>query len=186
MAEVLDWQQLDGFKKQGNFASNYPADFRTFFAPYDDVHGVLKYLFESAKMSVVVNMFGFDDDELADMIRTHLDNDDLYVQLSLDRSQSKGKHESEILSKFKAEYFGNSIAIGTSIKHAISHLKCGVIDGIYSFTGSTNWSTSGETKQDNELTISRDPVKAIELRHLMDLSHDHMLQAMKSNTNQVH
>ena len=36
------------------------------------------------------------------------------------------------------------------------HLKLGVIDSAIVFRGSTNWSESGETLQDNELSIAMD------------------------------
>ena len=47
------------------FPPDQPVDRRTFYAPIDDVHGALVYVIESAQRSIVVAMYGFDDDELA-------------------------------------------------------------------------------------------------------------------------
>jgi phosphatidylserine/phosphatidylglycerophosphate/cardiolipin synthase-like enzyme len=74
--------------------------------------------------------------------------------------------------------FGNSIAIGTSSRHAISHLKLLIVDGVYTVAGSTNWSLSGEGDQDNQLSLGRNPVIAAEARAVLDLNHDWMLKQM--------
>jgi phosphatidylserine/phosphatidylglycerophosphate/cardiolipin synthase-like enzyme len=88
-------------------------------------------------------------------------------------------HEKPLLEKWANAGFGNSIAIGTSSVHsAISHLKVLIVDGIYTVTGSTNWSISGETEQDNQLTLSRNAVVAAEMRGVLDLNHDFMLKQM--------
>jgi hypothetical protein len=71
----------------------YPDDQRTFFAPRDNVHGLLVVLLGSAQHSIVVNMFGYDDDELNSIIQSKLADEKVYVQMSLDRSQSAGAHE---------------------------------------------------------------------------------------------
>jgi phosphatidylserine/phosphatidylglycerophosphate/cardiolipin synthase-like enzyme len=102
--------------------------------------------------------------------------------MSLDRSQSKsGKTERQILAAWDNDYFGNSIAIGTSSKHAISHLKMVIIDGIYTIKGSTNWSLGGEQKQDNELTVCNNAVVAAEARAVLDRNHDFMLKQMAAD-----
>ena len=99
--------------------------------------------------------------------------------MSLDRSQSAGVHEKQILASWANNAFGNSIAIGTSSVHnAISHLKIVIVDGVYTVKGSTNWSLSGEQEQDNELTLSRNAVVAAETRAILDLNHDFMLKQM--------
>ena len=53
-----------------------------------------------------------------------------------------------------------------------------IVDGVYTVTGSTNWSISGESEQDNQLTLSRNAVVASELRAVLDLNHDWMLKQM--------
>jgi phosphatidylserine/phosphatidylglycerophosphate/cardiolipin synthase-like enzyme len=68
------------------------------------------------------------------------------------------------------------VAFGRSEKNAIMHLKTGVMDGLDCFSGSTNWSESGEDKQDNELSFTRHPMIAFRLRHKIDLIHASMLQ----------
>ncbi len=180
MADVqFSWDGLAQFKAEGRFLDGYPDDQRTFFAPRDNVHGLLVDLLGSAQHSIVVNMFGYDDDELNKIIQAKLADANVYVQMSLDRSQATGAHEKQILSSWSNNAFGNSIAIGTSSVHnAISHLKIVIIDGVYTVKGSTNWSLSGEQEQDNELSLSRNAVIAAETRAVLDLNHDFMLKQM--------
>ena len=45
-------------------------------------------------------------------------------------------------------------------------------------SGSTNWSFGGEELQDNQLTLSRNPLFASEARAVIDLDHDAMLKQM--------
>ena len=179
------WDGLGQYKAEGRFLDGYPDDQRTFFSPRDNVHGLLTALLGTAQHSIVVNMFGYDDDELNKIIQEKLADENVYVQMSLDRSQAAGVHEKQILASWANDSFGNSIAIGTSSVHnAISHLKIVIIDGVYTVKGSTNWSLSGEQEQDNELTLSRNAVIAAETRAILDLNHDFMLKQMAgSNLN---
>ena len=173
------WDNLAQYKADGRFLDGYPDDQRTFFAPRDNIHGLLVALLTSAQHSIVVNMFGYDDDQLNAIIQEKLTNEHVYVQMSLDRSQTLVAHESEILARWNNNSFGNSIAIGTSsIHNAISHLKIVIVDGVYTVKGSTNWSLSGEQQQDNELTLNRNAVIAAETRAVLDLNHDFMLKQM--------
>jgi phosphatidylserine/phosphatidylglycerophosphate/cardiolipin synthase-like enzyme len=108
--DQFSWDDLATYKAEGRFLDGYPGDERTFFAPRDNVHGLLA-------------------------------DEHVYVQMSLDRSQSTGAHERAILASWSNDSFGNSIAIGTSSVHnAISHLKIVIVDGVYTVKGSTNWS----------------------------------------------
>jgi hypothetical protein len=177
---VFDWASLAQYKSDGRFLDGYPDDFRTFWAPRDRVHDLLVALLSTAHHSIVLNMFGYDDAELDAIIRGKLADPNFYVQMSLDRSQSRSsKTEEQILKDWNNDESGNSIAIGTSSRHsAISHLKIVIVDGIYTVRGSTNWSLAGETLQDNELTLSRNAVIAAETRAVLDLNHDWMLKQM--------
>lgn len=178
-AEELTILDLDEFKTKGT-PVGYPAAMRTFFSPIDDVHGALKKVIASARHSVVVAMYGYDDDELAQLLDAALKDPTKFVQISLDKSQAGGVHERAILTKYKHEMTGNSVAIGSSERGAIMHRKMVIVDGLWRISGSTNWSTSGETLQDNEATIMRDAITCAEARTILDIEHDHMLAAMKT------
>ncbi len=73
---------------------------------------------------------------------------------------------------------GNSIAIGDSERSAIMHLRMVIMDGLDVITVSTNWSTSGETQQNNQMTVQRNALMAAEARARIDIIRDDMLKQM--------
>jgi phosphatidylserine/phosphatidylglycerophosphate/cardiolipin synthase-like enzyme len=172
---------LDKYKAGGHPPdAEYPANIRTFYSPIDDVHGALNALIGSCRRSLVVAMYGYDDDEFAALIDGLLKDPAIYVQITLDSSQAGGVHEKALLAKYAHEMTGNSVAIGRSEKGAIMHRKMLLVDGIWRCTGSTNWSTSGESKQDNELTVLQSASACAEARTVLDIEHDSALQQMKA------
>lgn len=168
---------LDVFKAKPVPAAYSPV-MRTFYSPQDNVHDALKKVIGSAQHSIVVAMFGWDDDELAALLDKALKDPTMFVQITLDKSQAGGVHEKALLGKYAAEMTGNSVAIGTSEHGAIMHRKMVIVDGLWRVSGSTNWSTSGESLQDNECTILLDPVACAEARTILDIEHDHVLAVM--------
>jgi hypothetical protein len=90
----------------------YPANMRTFYSPEDHVPQVLQSVISSVSKSIVVAMFGFDDEVLAAMLDTALKNPAIFVQITLDKSQAGGVHEKALLAKYSNWMSGNSVAIG--------------------------------------------------------------------------
>jgi phosphatidylserine/phosphatidylglycerophosphate/cardiolipin synthase-like enzyme len=169
--------ELDQYKTVAA-PSGYPEDFKTLYSPVDKVHDALMALIGSATASLIIGMYGYDDDDLDVAIRSKLENEHIFVQMSLDKSQAGGVHERAILTKWQADGVGNSIAIGHSERGAIAHIKMVIIDGLDVITGSTNWSTSGESLQDNQLSVIRSALVAAEARARLDVIHDSMLTQM--------
>jgi hypothetical protein len=129
------------------FGPSASPDFRVFYVGRDDVHGVLMHLFTRVSLSVKMNMFGYDDDSLNNVLMGLVQNPSVMVQVTLDKSQAAGPAEKAILSSDTAQNaqgFANDFVVGESSTHQISHTKGGVLDGIVAFEGSTNWSSSGE------------------------------------------
>ena len=172
---LADLSAIAGFRKRGPWPPDQPPGTYTFWAPDDDLHGVLVTMIRSAAHSLVLAVYGFADDDLAAAVHDRLDDPACYVSLTLDSSQAGGVHERAILAK--AAYPSNSVAIGQSERHRIMHLKVAVIDMADRVTGSTNWSTAGESLQDNELTVVRSRVQAADARAKIDLVHESMLTA---------
>jgi phosphatidylserine/phosphatidylglycerophosphate/cardiolipin synthase-like enzyme len=182
----IPFEDLGRFKQAGKFPHGYSQDALTFYSPRDpEVHVVIIWTLLQATISLAVNMYGFDDPQAAAIIRSHTENNDVAVTLSLDKSQAGGKAAKTILETFNHDLIGNSIAIGRSSRGDISHDKLLVVDGHYLITGSTNWSYGGEELQDNQLTLTRDPLAAAEARTVIDMDHDDMLKQMAKQA-QVH
>jgi hypothetical protein len=176
---AISFDKLGQFKQAEAFPHGYDRDYLTFYAPRDaGVHQVLLWTLLQAKSAVAINMYGFDDPQLVALLRHFAEDPQMLVTLSLDSSEAGVKIEAELLALLRNDLPGNSIAIGRSEKHAISHDKLVVIDGLYLVSGSTNWSFGGEVEQDNQLTLSRDPIACAEARAVIDLDHDVMLKQM--------
>lgn len=184
----LSLASFDQFRAAGPFPSNYEPGYRRLYTQDDDVHGALKLLLSSVgqngakQASLSLMMFGYDDDELNQIILGHLADPKVLVEVSLDKSQSGGVHEKALLAADTA-YVGNSIAIGTSaFGSQISHEKGLVVDDRWTIGGSTNWSMSGEgdgtKKQNNELTIFDGAVTAAEFKTQAHAAHLFMLGQM--------
>jgi hypothetical protein len=145
--QTFELAELAQFTKEGVYSTNASKMFHLFYVGRDDVHGILKYLLSRASMSLYLNMFGYDDDELNGECMRCAEDPTVTTVITLDKSQAGGQHEKAILDSDMAkdpQAFNTHVVIGQSATHQISHTKGGVIDGIVGFEGSTNWSASGE------------------------------------------
>jgi phosphatidylserine/phosphatidylglycerophosphate/cardiolipin synthase-like enzyme len=171
------WDGLASYAA-GPFPHGWPTDRYVFFSPRDTgVHHAIADVIGSAQHSIRVNMFGYDDDDVDAALHGKAADPNVFFQMSLDSSQAGGVHERALLAPWAAA-MGTTVAVGRSEKHAISHLKVAVVDGLFTISGSTNWSTSGEQQQDNELVIQRDPLVAARYSAVLDINHAEMLKQM--------
>jgi hypothetical protein len=191
--------EFGAFTPEGRLTPGY-GDHYLFFVGRDDVHGILLKMLTAETLGLKLNMFGYDDDALNDAILTLLQNPNVRVQGTLDKSQSGGVHERAILEHDAANdpAFFNSFVVGQSATHQISHTKGGVLLGQgLGFEGSTNWSASGEgtgikldpsqkpapgfKAQNNTLLVSANPVFLSRFGARLDTEHIAAVQQQHLN-----
>lgn len=190
--------ELAQYTREGSFGATASPDFRVFYVGRDDVHGILMHLFTRVSLSVKMNMFGYDDDELNQQLFNLAHDPTVMVQVTLDKSQSTGAHEKKLLASDAASdpaAFAADFVVGQSATHQISHTKGGVLDGIVAFEGSTNWSASGEgtginltqaqqspgfKAQNNTLTVYVSPYEIA--RFSAQLDYEHAVAARQPKT----
>ncbi len=159
--QTFDLLDLAQYTQEQTYATSASKDFHLFYVGRDDVHDILKHILSRVSVSLYLNMFGYDDDELNDIIMTIAHDKTISMLITLDKSQSGGAHEKALLASDVAKNpaaFNTSITtgeqsanlaaqrfvIGQSATHQISHTKGFVADGKVGAEGSTNWSSSGE------------------------------------------
>jgi hypothetical protein len=152
----FDLTDLQQFTQEKTYATTASKDFHLFYVGRDDVHDILKYVLSRVSVSLYLNMFGFDDDELNAILMKLALDPTVTMLVTLDKSQAGGKHEKALLDADKEHnlaLFNTHVAtkthvqefvIGQSATHQISHTKGFVADGRVAGEGSTNWSDSGE------------------------------------------
>ncbi len=150
---LLDLQQ---YTREKAYSPNASADFHLFYVGRDDVHDILKHVLSRVSLSLYLNMFGFDDEELNDIIIAKAMDPHVTMLITLDKSQAGGVHEKKLLAsdvgKDPAAFNTHIVTgaqmaafvIGQSATGQISHTKGFVADGRVGGEGSTNWSASGE------------------------------------------
>ena len=145
--QKFDLLDLQPYTQEKTYATTASKDFHLFYVGRDDVHGILKHVLSRVSVSLYLNMFGYDDDELNDILMTIAEDKTITMLVTLDKSQAGGKHEKALLDKFRAKNakaFNTHVVIGQSATHQITHTKGFVADGKVAGEGSTNWSASGE------------------------------------------
>ena len=152
----FDLLDLQPYTQEKVYATSASKDFHLFYVGRDDVHDILKHVLSRVSISLYLNMFGFDDDELNDILMKIALDDTVMMMVTLDKSQAGGKHEKTLLdadrqhnlalfnTHFVTKTHVQEFVIGQSATHQISHTKGFVADGRVAGEGSTNWSASGE------------------------------------------
>jgi hypothetical protein len=141
---LLDLQQ---YTLEKAYSTNASRDFHLFYVGRDDVHNILKYVLSRVTVSLYLNMFGYDDNELNDILMAKALDPKVTMLITLDESQTGTKTEAALIAADKASSlsaFNTHFVVGNSSTGQISHTKGFVADGKVAAEGSTNWSTSGE------------------------------------------
>lgn len=182
--QTFELGDLASYTREGTFSDQDSPDYRVFYVGRDDVHGILEHLLEGCTRQLKLNMFGYDDDDLNNRIERLVEDQHVFVQGTLDKSQAGGVHEKKILATWTPAMRA-SFAVGESLTHQITHTKGGVIDGHVAWEGSTNWSASGEgtgvvpghalspgvKAQNNTLTVHVNPVQVQKFSQELDEEH---------------
>jgi hypothetical protein len=145
--QTFDLLELQQYTQEKVYATTASKDFHLFYVGRDDVHNILKYVLSRVSVSLYINMFGYDDDELNNILMKLVLDPTVTMLITLDQSQAGGKHEKALLAADQAQNldaFNTHFTIGQSATHQISHTKGFVADGKVAAEGSTNWSISGE------------------------------------------
>jgi hypothetical protein len=145
--QTFSLHDLQEYTQEKVYSTNASKDFHLFYVGRDDVHEILKYVLSRVRVSLYLNMFGFDDDELNDILMAKAEDPQVMMLITLDKSQAGGKHEKALLDSDVAKdpvKFNTHFVIGQSATHQISHTKGFVADGKVGGEGSTNWSVAGE------------------------------------------
>lgn len=138
---------LAQFTKEKAFSNTASRDFHLFFVGRDDVHSILKFILSRVRVSLYLNMFGYDDDELNDIVMQKVLDPRVTVLITLDKSQSGGQHEKTLLDadkKHSLAAFNTHFTVGQSLDAPDQPYESFVADGRLGAEGSTNWSASGE------------------------------------------
>jgi len=190
---------LAQYTKEAAYSTNASKDVHLFYVGRDDVHDILKYILSRVTISLYLNMFGFDDSELNNILMQKALNPAVTMLITLDKSQASGVHEKALLAadqKYNLAAYNTHFVIGQSATHQISHTKGFVADGRVAAEGSTNWSTSGEgtfivtgkpggpgyVAQNNTQSVITDPDTIV--RFQTELIAEHMIaQSQQKPTN---
>ncbi|HMD31039.1 MAG TPA: hypothetical protein VKG84_03950 [Candidatus Acidoferrales bacterium] len=195
--EKFTLRDLEQFTLEKAFSNNASADVHLFYVGRDDVHNILKYVLSRVSVSLYLNMFGYDDPELNDILMTKAMDPNVTMLVTLDKSQAGGKTENALVAADQAKglaAFNTHFVIGESQTHQISHTKGFVADGKVAGEGSTNWSISGEGEfviagkpggagfkaQNNTQSIITDPDTVS--RFTAELINEHMIAQGKAVT----
>lgn len=153
------------------------TDWQTYFAPTDDIHGILLAALQAAPDDAIVtsSQYGFTDQDIADQF-IRLGANPL-SRFLFDKTQEAGTHERPVVQGLVQTLRPDQWAIGTSSKaHQILHTKAVVITypanvHDWTMTGSFNLSASAES-QFNVVDAVTSPSRAALFRRMIESMFD--------------
>jgi hypothetical protein len=152
------------------------TDWATYFAPDDDIHGVLLAALKAAPDGTIVtsSQYGFTDTDVAAQFGRLGSNPQ--SRFLFDKTQAAGTKEKPILQVLVKNLQASQWAIGTSKKaHQILHTKAVVLTyptgPAWSMTGSFNFSASAES-QFNIVDVIVSPSRGALFRKMIEAMFD--------------
>lgn len=89
--QTFDLTDLQQYTREKSYATTASKDFHLFYVGRDDVHDILKHVLSRVSISLYLNMFGFDDDELSDILMAKAKDPHVMMMITLDKSQAGGE-----------------------------------------------------------------------------------------------
>jgi len=145
--QTFNLLELQQYTKEKSYSNTASKDFHLFYVGRDDIHDILKHVLSRVSVSLYLNMFGYDDDELNDILMAKALDPHVTMLITLDKSQAGGVHEKALINSDigkNPDAYNTHFVVGQSATSQISHTKGFVADGRVGGEGSVNWSTSGE------------------------------------------
>lgn len=134
------------------------------FSPNNGVTNVVVKAIAEAKKTILVEAYSFTSKDIAEAL-LNAKKRGVAIRMILDKSQVSAKYSS-------ARFFANSgFNLKIDTKHAIFHDKVMIIDGSTVINGSFNFTKAAETKNAENLLVSRGNVKLANL-YTQDFEYD--------------
>jgi hypothetical protein len=95
--QAFDLSDLERYTREKKYATNASKEFHLFYVGRDDVHDLLKHVLSRVSISLYLNTFGFDDEELNDILTAKAKDPQALMMITLDKSQA-GVHEKRLLA----------------------------------------------------------------------------------------
>ena len=87
--QTFDLLHLQQYTQEKVYSTTASKDFHLFYVGRDDVHTILKYVLSRVSISLYLNMFGYGDDEINDILMKLALDPSVTMLITLDKSQAK-------------------------------------------------------------------------------------------------
>ncbi|MDW8141276.1 MAG: phospholipase D family protein [Candidatus Bipolaricaulota bacterium] len=145
------------------------APITTYFSPSPEPEKAIIQTLRSAQKSVHAALYQLTDPEIAQAL-TELAQRGLELQILLDDEPSQGSKGCWLLN--------SGIPVKQYVDSGIMHHKFAVIDGVLVITGSYNWTTSAQTRNEENLLVIQSP----ELAHAFEREFQKLWAHKKAQT----
>jgi hypothetical protein len=153
----FDLLDLQPYTQEKVYSTTASRDFHLFYVGRDNVHDILKHVLSRVSISLYLNMFGFDDDELNDILMKIALDDTVMMMVTLDKSQAGGKHEKALLDADDSTILHCSTPT-LSPKRTCRSLSSASRQPIRSATPRGSWPTAESLEKDRP--IGQPPARA--------------------------